>query len=66
MVKGHYELAVFIMVSCVTKHLTDDVLRMLNDPELQNAVEKIQRLEFMSIHHLHNEETDAQLVRQSR
>ena len=30
-----------IMVSCVTKHPTDDVLRMLNDPELQNAVEKI-------------------------
>ena len=59
-VKGHYELAVFHNGElCYETPVTDDVLRMLNDPELQNAVEKIQRLEFMSIHHLHNEETDA-------
>tara|TARA_B100000927_G_C16292056_1_gene399893 strand:- start:206 stop:571 length:366 start_codon:yes stop_codon:yes gene_type:complete len=59
-IPGLYELAVFHNGElCYETPITDDVLRRLNDPELQNAVEKIQRLEFMSIHHLHNEDTDA-------
>lgn len=59
-IKGIYELAVFHNGElCYATPITDDVLRRLNDPELQNAVEQIQRLEFMSIHHLHNEDTDA-------
>ena len=59
-IKGIYELAVFHNGElCYETPITDDVLRRLNDPELQNAVEQIQRLEFMSMHHLHNEDTDA-------
>ncbi len=59
-IPGLYELAVFHNGElCYETPITNDVLRSLNDPELQNVVEKIQRLEFMSIHHLHNEESDA-------
>ena len=45
MVDGFYECAVFYNQRLdYTTPITNDVLRNLNDPELQNVVEQIQRL----------------------
>lgn len=44
-VKGFYECAVFYnQILDYSTEITDDVMRNLNDPELQDIVEKIQRL----------------------
>jgi len=44
-VKGFYECAVFYNQQlCYETPITNDVLRNLNDPELQNIVERIQEL----------------------
>ncbi len=44
-VDGYFECAVFYNQELdYTTPITNDVLRNLNDPELQNVVEQIQRL----------------------
>ena len=44
-IKGLYELAVFKNGElCYDTPVTNDVLRRLNDPQLQDAVEKVKRL----------------------
>ena len=59
-IPGLYEVAVFFNGElCYDTPITNDVLRSKNDPEVQDIVQKIQRLEHMTIHHLHEEETDA-------
>ena len=59
-IPGKYEVAVFYNGElCYDTPITNDVLRSKNDPEVQNIVEQIQRLEHMTIHHLHEEDHDA-------
>ena len=55
-----YEVAVFYNGElCYDTPITNDVLRSQNDPQVQDIVQKIQRLEHMTIHHLHEEDEDA-------
>lgn len=59
-IPGMYEVAVFYNGElCYDTPITNDVLRSKNDPEVQDIVEKIQRLEHITIHHLHEEDEDA-------
>ena len=59
-IPGMYEVAVFYNGElCYDTPITNDVLRRQNDPEVQRVVEMIQRLENMTIHHLHEEDYDA-------
>ena len=56
-IPGLYEVAVFYNGElCYDTPLTNDTLRSKNDPEVQDIVQKIQRLEYMTIHHLHEED----------
>ena len=59
-IPGIFEVAVFYNGElCYDTPITNDVLRRQNDPEVQRVVEMIQRLENMTIHHLHEEDYDA-------
>lgn len=59
-IPGLFECAVFYNGElCYDTPLTNDTMRSLNDPQLQDVVQKIQRLELMTIHHLHEEDNDA-------
>ena len=59
-IPGLYEVAVFFNGElCYDTPITNDVLRSQNDPQVQDIVQKIQRLEHMTIHHLHEEDEDA-------
>ena len=56
-IPGLFEVAVFYNGElCYETPLTNDTLRSKNDPEVQDIVQKIQRLEYMTIHHLHQED----------
>ena len=59
-IPGLFECAVFYNGElCYDTPLTNDTMRSLNDPQLQDVVHKIQRLELMTIHHLHEEDYNA-------
>jgi hypothetical protein len=56
-IPGRYEVAVFYDGKlCYDTPITNDTLRSMNDPEVQDIVSKIQRLERMDIHYLHPED----------